>query len=855
MKIQRYIGLIDWFGTADGAKYGFIKYNTQDNQNSSIFFHKNQIAIINQSAIDRFFENAVVTFIIKNSEKKKSKLEAFDVILLESDTDFDFLYSEYLYLLKNDINHKISEKLLKRIKSDDAIKYLENNSILLDEISNVVFNKIEANNEFLADGIKLVQDITKQHSVIQNLLKLIIENIYKNKITLNTYVTTKDFFEIIHQYGFSDELKKCLGLCNLNILEDLWSDKYSNHNITFLTEDLKQEILNLIIKHKDFSQILENQSRLDGFFKKVAYNNSNYYFDDIFECLDNKQHLNFLLYNKNYISNQQYTYILEKFIKKQNIYTSFDDAGITKLLKIIKNRNLNHLINDVLNALNLKINFKINLWLDGLIDEFDFDLYSQYLEQLSSKYQQKFIKKVFFLIFKQQLSLNIDKILALPTTDYSTKVVFVLIKRILSQELGSKKSLKYDLLQAISSANLAIHAEDVIHINGYFNLCKGRFFEKTRDIDISVQRNSYRTEHLYDGKIIDGKQYFYQRNDIEKFNSKAILCDGQLSVKNNKPNLSSGQCQFWWCKNKQCFHISRRYVQDSDDWENYTLLDFLRILNINFDDEMIGTFYASINHINKFLSHMNCRNCGKLLKPKGSSNYTFYQVSTFFCDNNECSNPDKDVYISHCSNYYCSGTIDSRISKKCENGWVICNECFACCDDKRLKQRNINRLINGFDEIDWQPAHRGKSILCPNCAKPMQHKDVFQKRQEYDLVIVDLERLARLNIPTNDKLVSKCGTNRLGGKWFLVHQRHLAYDEFIENLNYWQSLGFNIPDLEASNKNFFLVAEHASEKKDKMLNQVTNFHCPNCQKTYDYSNESEKYAAVRYWHYSDLTRI
>lgn len=56
MSTQKYIGMVLWFGTADGAKYGFIEYKDELGKEQSIFFHKNKISKPSSLNLDRFTE-------------------------------------------------------------------------------------------------------------------------------------------------------------------------------------------------------------------------------------------------------------------------------------------------------------------------------------------------------------------------------------------------------------------------------------------------------------------------------------------------------------------------------------------------------------------------------------------------------------------------------------------------------------------------------------------------------------------------------------------------------------------------------------------------------------------------------
>ncbi|MFC0820992.1 hypothetical protein [Moraxella marmotae] len=559
-----------------------------------------------------------------------------------------------------------------------------------------------------------------------------------------------------------------------------------------------------------------------------------------------------------------------------------DKISVLKFLQVINRLDLNYNYQE--KFLNLLDNFvKLELWLDDQFTGFDFNTYSELAFRLSSDRQQLYIKKIFALLAGNHITLQLDDILNINVSDYSTKVVFKLLENLAHNHKKGKFTLRNDILKEIEKANLIECADNILELKGYFGLCPGRVSERYYLVENTQPFDNQITLLGY-GKVIDGKQYYYVRECKEKLgirkqnakirndkwlvdkttgnynltdgeieNQDVKICDGRWSInkKTGNYNLTDGEMRFAWCKNKKCIQPAY-FLQNLENWRNYTLLDFLNILQIPYYQNDIEIFYATINHVNIFLKHLNCEGCGRLLKPKDPSNYSFYRVNTFFCDNFLCSNPDKDVYISHCANGKCDGIIDSRYSTRCENNWVICEQCFACCDGEKLKNRNFAQKTNGQPETTWsQPkGHRGMNILCPTCANPMHFKDIHQKKQEYLNTIADFESLVLLNIDNKLKLVTKTGINSKGKKWFVVNQRHLSRKAFESHLNNWLDLGFNIPGYPSEQRDSYLVSEPLNlESAQKTI----TFSCPNCKSIFKRGNA--QYEAVQYWHSSDINPI
>lgn len=171
------------------------------------------------------------------------------------------------------------------------------------------------------------------------------------------------------------------------------------------------------------------------------------------------------------------------------------------------------------------------------------------------------------------------------------------------------------------------------------------------------------------------------------------FCECRLSDKvDNYHGLA-----FYWCGNKPCFRPPVRYRTD-DEWEYYTILDFMRILGISPDyinkngkRTKFGHYIILSSYLKsfaKFYEHLKCRECGKLMKPSEITNFTSRAVTEFSCTNENCKKKGDIVYLNHCFNKQkCNATIDSRDSKQCPNGQYICPECGACCSTENFRLR------------------------------------------------------------------------------------------------------------------------------------------------------------------------
>ena len=196
---------------------------------------------------------------------------------------------------------------------------------------------------------------------------------------------------------------------------------------------------------------------------------------------------------------------------------------------------------------------------------------------------------------------------------------------------------------------------------------------------------------------------------------------------------------FYWCGNKPCFCLPTRF-HTASEWQEYTLLDFMRILGITTDyttrtGKIIRFGYYTIvssylKSFANFYEHLKCRHCGKLMKPRKISNFASRAVNEYSCDNSNCSNRGALVYLNHCFNQpKCKAIIDSRDSKKCPNNQYICPKCGACCSTENFRNRiyhlettggEISRWLYNFVANDlghWEKGDR----FCYKCGRPMQN--------------------------------------------------------------------------------------------------------------------------------------
>lgn len=231
----------------------------------------------------------------------------------------------------------------------------------------------------------------------------------------------------------------------------------------------------------------------------------------------------------------------------------------------------------------------------------------------------------------------------------------------------------------------------------------------------------------------------FKREDIPNGIS---FCEGRLA---NKPHEMFKK-EFWWCGGQPCFSKCET-IHKTEEWEKYTLLDFCEILGLNTDEtNKMGDyipkghyyqFISLINRFNRLLEKLYCQECNHILYPSdfGTSNFAAHTVVRFQCRNDDCSSND-EIYLNHCLNGQCSNIIDSRVSKRCNNGLFICDNCGSCCSHNMLERRLSNlKLTGGYIHdnlvicVNEKLGHleRGE-YFCYKCKSEMTEisNDIFQ---------------------------------------------------------------------------------------------------------------------------------
>lgn len=639
----------------------------QDVQNDNFLQEIKRLkSLFNNELISKEFRSNEALKRFKLSTDKEFKLQLIEEGYVNiHDVDFSFIL-EHL---------KIDFTLLNKIKTHP--KFLENIFQILDKKENTLLKK-----ELIKIAIENnLQNITKYiddffYSLNQNdLIDTIVEIkykldrssiIYDVESAVIKYLTKLNNKKVTY-YAYK---KKLIKLTELDIVKNY---------IDFLNEN---ELLNIILENKNKTNFIEtlfisiyDQKLLKFLIERV----------DAFELVNYKFYFNFGVEFLTKLNKEnQVTYLKKLFYLKKINLLNFSNTDLIEFcnIKIIKEATLNSydkdfstfLIIDLLSRFNetdgfLATNELIKSVLSIIESTPDRKIQiGKYFDECNG-YAREIITQKDDIISKESFTTQQGQ------TNYYLKITFEYNENIVN-DIKNIPGRRYNKIEKFWGAPLKSQREVVE-------------FGQKHDFLIRLNDGNYFQDNFHLLSI--------EKNDKEKPIGMKYCC-GQKS--NNLSNLS--QKEFWWCNNSPCYENN---IKHHENWENYTLFDFMNILEFNMDEHkkdgsiiyngLYTRFVTLINRFNRFLEKLYCTECNHILYPSESSNFTAYSVTKFICKNENCNCKNQVIYLNHCLNPQCNATIDSRVSKKCSNGLYICEECGSCCSHKMFKRRLNNLNING----------------------------------------------------------------------------------------------------------------------------------------------------------------
>lgn len=732
------LGEIKFFDNDKG--FGFVKniFNGQD-----YFVH---ISKIKTPPIN---DNDKVAFQFTPSRKKPGTLEAKNVTLLsqfKSDTDFLILQFSQLK------DFYFRKAILKGLPSHCVTFIIE-------------------------------QELASQKSISND-----IE--YKN-FTDRVHSINKLFEDVITKDDLSDIIAKHI--------EEITSDEYRVQlwveNVIKLEPHLTL-IRSYFVKQKRNIQekIYTKLNRLS----KIAFFESYINRNNLFASLKNL--MAFLQLEKQVEVQKEFIFLLIEIFGAEKINLEESTKVYEILVRFVKE--IDKVVVEILISFFYEVSadyIKVKLWLSDLIQKEDYGIYQSNFVFLNTSDQQRFIRKLFYLLSKNSDNISYDKIAALRNLTYSfsegKKFQLDFTCNIILASIDSVKGgsfLDEESIFSILTKHIENDTASLLSLNGFFEKCNGR----------SIPNETRETEE--GGKsIVSLKQIPIPRN-VE-------FCEGVRFNEDGRDRTYKHDC--WWCRGGSCY-AANQALQLPKHYNDYTLANFFSILNIHFDKKEYFDFLGLLNKINIYLKHLNCRSCNHILKPNKEGYYSYYRISNFICSNSKCDNK-QTVYLNHCLGgkktaikSRCDNLIDSRDTVRCnyskhqprdnyeKYGPYVCNLCGSCCSQKSLEKKHnelIERKWKMQPGLDWKVRNKvghleRSEIFCYKCGTEMVNNE-----QEYK------EFVDRLEKPDNTFKVLKKGTNNYGF-WYMVK----ADEDFFEKA---RQVGLRVSDTKGEDLNVKFIAQ------------------------------------------------
>jgi len=200
------------------------------------------------------------------------------------------------------------------------------------------------------------------------------------------------------------------------------------------------------------------------------------------------------------------------------------------------------------------------------------------------------------------------------------------------------------------------------------------------------------------------------------FNCEGVLWKEQSFYNESRKSFTHNKYKTFWCRGRTCAKKNDEVNLDLP-FEAWTINEIGKVFGFtpNLD---ISTFFAGwVNRRNELLERLECRECHKALKPEPFGDFAsipWYAIPFFKCINEQCSEYENKIRITHCCNGNCHGDnltiIDSRDSPKCSDNWLVCQDCYACC----------------------KTHHDMKEACCYECGKKLVSKTVELQRKVWE---------------------------------------------------------------------------------------------------------------------------
>ena len=400
---------------------------------------------------------------------------------------------------------------------------------------------------------------------------------------------------------------------------------------------------------------------------------------------------------------------------------------------------------------------RLYLWLNDLTDAFDFAEYKESIWNLERKDQSRFIKKMFYWKSKGQINFTLNDLSEIkvfnidffrevkknqPEIDYINLDFNVSLLFHILRTISDIKQFDKDVSGKIFEYFLEYVKDykDIQHIDFFYPKCKGR--------TVGAKKKVITPEIGESGEYIEVESIefnYYHHKEDKPLHHK--FCDGQQD-KNNKLGFPADK-PYSWCTGLPCFDPSSSKLELNDDYNEWTIKEFLHILEIPYEPNNISYLLGYINKANLLIDRLKCNGCNNLMRPSGQNKFTFHIINNFHCATESCTEINKKVYLNHCLNKNCANIIDSRASKKCTHegydascGWYICDSCYSCCGTNVIT-RVIERKQENNQTYKCSPIGHDelKKTFCYHCGDKMKlNKEFYLGQQKIIKSLIDTQQ-------------------------------------------------------------------------------------------------------------------
>ncbi len=691
------------------------------------------------------------------------------------------------------------------------------------EAKNVtLLSEFKSNTDFLILQFSQLKDLSFRKAILKalpiNCVTFIIEQELVSQKSISNDIEYKDFIDksisinnIFEGVFTKEKLKEIIG----KHVEEITTNEYRVQ--LWLENIINSEPELILIKNYFVSQnrniqekIYSKLNRLSKIAIYKAYIDKN----NLNQSLNNS--IYFLQLEKNVEVQKEIMFLLTDIFSYEKINLA-DSIKVYEVLTSVVN-GLDKVVGDLFISFFYSVSadyIKLKLWLSDLINKKDYDIYQSNFIFLSTVEQQRFIKKLFYLLSKKADNITYERILALKNLtysftegkkfqlDFSCNIILASIDCVKRGNFLNKESIFSILTRHVEN-----DTDSLLMLNGFFEKCNG----------ISIPNETRKSE---EGgiSIVSLKTIPIPRN-VE-------FCEGVRFKEDGKDRTYKHDC--WWCRGGSCY-AANQLIQLPSHYNDFTLANFFTILNIQFDAKEYFDFLGLLNKINVYLKHINCRSYNHILKPFKEGYYSYYRISNFICSNLKCDNK-KNVYLNHCLGAKktaiksrCDNLIDSRDTVRCnytkhnpsdineKYGPYICNLCGSCCSQKSLEKKYNELYVRKWNMqpgLEWKVKNKvghleKEEIFCYKCGIEM-----INNEQEYKSFITRLEN------PDNSFKVLKKGTNNYG---FLYMVK--ADEDFFEKA---LQIGFRVSETNGNESDVKFVAQ----------GNINFLICQNCNTKYN----------------------